>query len=166
MTNPASSNSGFTALLGVAAAFAGSADAIDAGKIDKGAMSELFAGQKLTAGSSGWLADAYVASQDNLDGIINYESVLLSLKAGGKLKEPLTIVYPADCIVGQLPGRCRSTTASGARRQARRVPSLAGRPAEDTDQTLRRPGHRDAGREARPRDCPTASSSGRRSPPR
>ena len=99
MTNPASSNSGFTALLGVAAAFAGSADAIDAGKIDKGAMSELFAGQKLTAGSSGWLADAYVASQDNLDGIINYESVLLSLNAGGKLKEPLTIVYPAEGIV-------------------------------------------------------------------
>ncbi len=99
MTNPASSNSGFTALLGVASAFAGSADAIDAGKIDEKAMADLFAGQKLTAGSSGWLAEAFVASQNDLDAIINYESVLLSLNASGDLKEPLTIVYPKEGIV-------------------------------------------------------------------
>jgi Ca-activated chloride channel family protein len=99
MTSPASSNSGFTALLGVASAFAGSADAIDAGKIDDQALADLFAGQKLTAGSSGWLADAFVASQDQLDGMINYESVLLSLNAGGKLKEPLTLIYPKEGIV-------------------------------------------------------------------
>jgi Ca-activated chloride channel family protein len=99
MTNPASSNSGFTALLGVASAFAGSADAIDAGKIDEQAMADLFAGQKLTAGSSGWLAEAFVASQDDLDAIINYESVLLSLDASGDLDEPLTIVYPQEGIV-------------------------------------------------------------------
>src|SRR5262249_36509863 len=49
MTNPGASNSGFTALLGVAAAFAGSADALNAGQIDKKAMKQLFAGQKLTA---------------------------------------------------------------------------------------------------------------------
>src|SRR5262249_45702047 len=55
MTNPAASNSGFTALVGVASAFAGSADALDSGSIDAKGLKDLFAGQKLTAGSSGWL---------------------------------------------------------------------------------------------------------------
>jgi Ca-activated chloride channel family protein len=99
MTNPGSSNSGFTALVGVASAFAGSADALDAGQIDTKAMTELFAGQKLTAGSSGWLADAYVASQGQLDGIVNYESVLLELNRSGKLRDKLDLLYPAEGII-------------------------------------------------------------------
>jgi Ca-activated chloride channel homolog len=99
MTNPGSSNSGFTALLGVAAAFAGSADALDAGKIDTKALKDLFTGQKLTAGSSGWLADAYVDAQGSLDGMVNYESVLLSLDESGKLHEKLDLIYPAEGIV-------------------------------------------------------------------
>ena len=99
MTNPGSSNSGFTALLGVASAFAGSADALNAGQIDTKAMKELFKGQKLTAGSSGWLADAYVGAQDRLDGIVNYESVLLELNASGKLHEKLDLLYPSEGIV-------------------------------------------------------------------
>src|SRR5262245_32306115 len=99
MTNPSASNSGFTALVGVASAFAGSADAIDAGTIDAHAMSDLFAGQKLTAGSSGFLADAFVGAQSRLDGMINYESVLLSLNESGKLTEPLTLIYPQEGII-------------------------------------------------------------------
>jgi Ca-activated chloride channel homolog len=99
MTNPGSSNSGFTALVGVASAFAGSADALDAGHIDTQAMSDLFAGQKLTAGSSGWLADAYVQSQDQLDGMINYESVLLELNESGELHEKLDLIYPQEGII-------------------------------------------------------------------
>jgi Ca-activated chloride channel homolog len=99
MTNPASSNSGFTALVGVASAFAGSANALNSGAIDTKGLRDLFAGQKLTAGSSGWLADAYVGSQDTLDGIINYESVLLSLNAGGKLKDRLDLIYPSEGII-------------------------------------------------------------------
>jgi len=99
MTNPASSNSGFTALVGVASAFAGSADALNAGRIDTKGLKELFAGQKLTAGSSGWLADAFVASQSQLDGMINYESVLLTLNASGRLGERLDLVYPSEGII-------------------------------------------------------------------
>jgi Ca-activated chloride channel family protein len=99
MTNPGASNSGFTALVGVAAAFAGSADALNSGKIDTKGLKELFAGQKLTAGSSGWLADAFVAAQDRLGGMVNYESVLLSLNAGGKLREPLDLIYPREGII-------------------------------------------------------------------
>ncbi len=99
MTNPAASNSGLTALIGVASALSGSSDALDAGKIDTAALRAFFKGQALTAGSSGWLADAYVRAQGTVDGIINYESVLLSLNAGGKLAEPLVLVYPNEGIV-------------------------------------------------------------------
>jgi Ca-activated chloride channel homolog len=99
MTNPAASNSGFTALIGVAAALAGSSDSLDTGKIDTDGLKAFFKGQTLTAGSSGFLADAYVRSESSLDGLVNYESILLSLNRGGKLHEPLTLVYPSEGIV-------------------------------------------------------------------
>ncbi len=99
MTNPAASNSGFCALIGVATALSGSSDAIDTGKIDTAALTSFFKGQTLTAGSSGFLADDYVRQQDSLDGIINYESVLMSLNSGGTLHESLTLIYPKEGIV-------------------------------------------------------------------
>ena len=99
MTNPAASNSGFTALVGVATALTGSGDALQINDIKGNALKGFLKGQTLTAGSSGWLADSYVSSQDGLDGIINYESVLLNLNQGGKLKEPLTLIYPKDGII-------------------------------------------------------------------
>src|SRR5262249_21052336 len=84
MTNPAASNSGFTALIGVAAALSGSSDSLDTGHIDTDGLKAFFKGQTLTAGSSGFLADAYVREQGSLDGLVNYESILLSLNRGGK----------------------------------------------------------------------------------
>src|SRR5262249_4969884 len=99
MTNPAASNTGLTALIGVASALSGSSDALDAGQVDKDALRAFFKGQAMTAGSSGFLADAYVKDQGRVDGIVNYESVLLSLNAGGQLKEPLELVYPSEGIV-------------------------------------------------------------------
>jgi Ca-activated chloride channel family protein len=98
MTNPASSNSGFSALMGVAAAFVGKADALTEQDVAGLDLTGLFKGQKLTAGSSGWLAERYEAEQDKLDGMINYESVLLGLNAGG-VREKLHLVYPRDGIV-------------------------------------------------------------------
>jgi Ca-activated chloride channel homolog len=98
MTNPAASNSGFVALVGVAEAFAGSGSALDAGTIDAGALKDFFSGQTLTAGSSGFLETSYVRGQDSLDGMINYESVLLSLNQGSQLHEKLDLVYPKDGI--------------------------------------------------------------------
>jgi Ca-activated chloride channel family protein len=62
-------------------------------------LKALFAGQRLTAGSSGFLADSYVSDQVSLDGIVNYESVLLGLNVGGKLREPLDLIYPKEGIV-------------------------------------------------------------------
>ena len=95
MTNPTASNSGFSAVIGVAAALSHSANALTAGQMDVRALHDFFQGQRLTAGSSGWLAEAYVRDQDRLDGIINYESVLLTLNRGGQLKEPLVLLNGA-----------------------------------------------------------------------
>ena len=99
MTNPAASNSGFSALVGVASAYAGTGNALTADDIDVPGLTQFFKGQALTAGSSGFLADAYVRSQNSLGGLINYESILLSLNAGGRLHEPLTLIYPKDGII-------------------------------------------------------------------
>jgi Ca-activated chloride channel family protein len=99
MTNPAASNSGFVALVGVASAFAGSGAALDAGSINVAKLKDFFSGQVLTAGSSGFLADSFVRQQDQIDGMINYESVLLELNRGGKLHQKLDLIYPKDGII-------------------------------------------------------------------
>jgi Ca-activated chloride channel homolog len=99
MTNPAASNSGFSALVGVASAFAGTGNALTADDIDVPGLTQFFKGQALTAGSSGFLADAYVRSQASLGGLINYESILLSLNASHRLADPLTLIYPKDGII-------------------------------------------------------------------
>jgi len=99
MTNPTASNSGFTALVGVAAALAGSGDALQKDAIDHAALRDFFKGQRLTAGSSGWLADSYVKDNTQLDGIINYESVLMQLNDSGKLREKLYLIYPREGII-------------------------------------------------------------------
>jgi Ca-activated chloride channel family protein len=99
MTDPSASNTGFTALVGVASAFAASGNALTVTDVQAPALKDFFSGQSLTAGSSGFLADSYVRSQDSLDGIINYESVLLSLNAGGKLHQKLDLIYPKEGII-------------------------------------------------------------------
>jgi Ca-activated chloride channel family protein len=99
MTDPSASNSGFTALLGVASAFAASGNALTVADINAPELKDFFSGQSLTAGSSGFLADSFVRSQGSLDGIVNYESVLLSLNGGGKLHQKLDLVYPKEGII-------------------------------------------------------------------
>ncbi|TWP50819.1 VWA domain-containing protein [Lentzea tibetensis] len=105
MTDPSASNSGFSALVGVASALSGSGSALDAAKISAVSpqLKEFFSAQTLSAGSSGWLSEAFqrrARGEDpgaKVDGLINYESVLLSLNAS--LPEPLTLVYPSDGVV-------------------------------------------------------------------
>jgi Ca-activated chloride channel homolog len=101
MTNPTASNTGFSALVGVASALAGSADALQLEDIERirPDLQGFFRGQALAAGSSGWLAESYVREQDQLDGLINYESVLLALNRGGELREKLFLVYPREGII-------------------------------------------------------------------
>jgi Ca-activated chloride channel homolog len=99
MTNPTSSNTGFTAVIGIAAALASNPDALTEADVSNPALKAFFQGQRMTAGSSGWLADTYAADPSKVDGIINYESVILSLNANGKLSEPLVPVYPKEGII-------------------------------------------------------------------
>ncbi len=99
MTSPATSNTGFSGLLGLAAALSGKGDALEEQDIDTARLAAFFKAQRLTAGSSGWLAESYVQQQHQVDGIINYASILLSLNRSGVLKEPLVLVYPRDGIV-------------------------------------------------------------------
>src|SRR5271165_17747 len=99
MTNPTSSNTGLTATIGLAAALAKNPDALSEADLKNPRLADFFKGQSLTSGSSGWLAETYERDQSKVDGIINYESVLLSLNASGKLSEPLTLVYPKEGII-------------------------------------------------------------------
>lgn len=116
MTNPVSSNSGFSALVGVAAALSGTGAPLDQQTIDRVApqLRGFFSAQRVTSGSSGWLSDTYAADPGRADGLINYESVLLTLNASHKLPEPLTLVYPADGVVTADYPLTRLASASNA----------------------------------------------------
>lgn len=98
MTNPTSSNTGFSAVLGLAAALANKGDALEEADIDKAGLTAFAKAQSLTSGSSGWLADAYVKDQDRIDGLINYASVLHRLNQETQLKEKLVLIYPRDGV--------------------------------------------------------------------
>ncbi|UBV44675.1 VWA domain-containing protein (plasmid) [Deinococcus taeanensis] len=99
MTNPAASNSGFSALVGVTSALAGGGDAVALEKLDTPEVRGFARGVALSAGSSGFLADAYVRDQDTLGGMINYESVITQLNASGRLRTPLTVLMPEEGVV-------------------------------------------------------------------
>jgi Ca-activated chloride channel family protein len=124
MTNPAASNSGFSALVGVTAALSGTGAALEQSDVDEvaGQLRGFFSGQKLSAGSSGWLSDAYVARATGsspgaaVDGLVNYESVLLSVNGEDRLPDPLTIVYPSDGVVTADYPLSLLASASGAAR--------------------------------------------------
>ena len=99
MTSPSSSNTGFSGLLGLATALSGQGDALEEKDIDAKSLTAFFQAQRLTAGSSGWLAEAYLREQDKVDGIINYASTLQSLNRNSALQEKLLLIYPQDGIV-------------------------------------------------------------------
>lgn len=99
MADPHTTNSGLSALVGVATAAAGTGRALRPEDVACDKLSGFFAGRAFTASSATGLAEEYVRRQDDVDAVVDYESVLLSLNASGKLKEPLEIVYPRDGIV-------------------------------------------------------------------
>lgn len=99
VTNPASSNTGFAAMVGLASALADKGDALAVADIKTERLAGFYKAQKLTSGSSGWLAEAFEREQDRLDGIVNYESVILSMNAGKRLKEKLVPIYPKEGII-------------------------------------------------------------------
>jgi Ca-activated chloride channel family protein len=97
MTSPVSSNSGFATLIGAATALSGTGDALTVDNVThvSPSLQELFKGQTLTSGSSGWLAEKFAATPEQ-DAIFNYESVLAGMAVEGK---PLTLITPSDGTV-------------------------------------------------------------------
>ena len=97
MTNPTASNTGFVALVGLAAELSGKGDALEVKDIPEDRLKALFASQSMTSGSSGTLADQFVAQPDAADGLINYESVIRTLNA--RAGQNLTVIVPKEGVI-------------------------------------------------------------------
>lgn len=95
MTNPTGSNTGFVALVGLASELAGKGDALSPQDIPSAELKQFFAGHVMTSGSSGTLADNFVANPDGVDGMVNYESVIRSVSA----KVPLEVLIPKEGVI-------------------------------------------------------------------
>ncbi|NGO08757.1 VWA domain-containing protein [Streptomyces sp. HC44] len=116
MTDPARSNSGFSALVSVAAALSGAQSALTDADVRKATpeLKTFFAGQRLTSGSSGWLASAY-ERRGTVDALINYESVLAKMKG-------MTVIQPRDGVLtADYPLSSLAATDSATRDRVRRV---------------------------------------------
>lgn len=98
MTDPSTSNSGFSALSAATTAFADTGRALTEKDIRQatGKVQKLFSNQTLTSGSSGWLADRFREHPEQADAILNYESVLYQLKDEGV---DLEVVIPSDGVI-------------------------------------------------------------------
>ncbi|MFZ3472535.1 substrate-binding and vWA domain-containing protein [Streptomyces sp. 4.24] len=142
MTDPVRSNSGFSALVSVASGLSGAQAALTDADVAKAQpkLKEFFTGQKLTSGSSGWLAAAYTKRGD-VDALVNYESVLLSLNRDAKTD--LTVIRPLDGVVtAHYPLTLLTSAPSGARESGRVLTDhLRGAEAQKaiTEKTFRRP---------------------------
>ncbi|MER7697602.1 MULTISPECIES: substrate-binding domain-containing protein [unclassified Streptomyces] len=142
MTDPSRSNSGFAALISVASGLSGAQAALTDADVRKAGpkLKEFFTGQRLTSGSSGWLASAY-ARRSTVDALINYESVLLSLNRDSDAG--LTVIRPRDGVVTADYPLSALTSASPDARDAVRTLAEHFRSTaaqrEMTALTLRRP---------------------------
>ncbi|MFD9408956.1 substrate-binding domain-containing protein [Streptomyces sp. NPDC059989] len=142
MTDPVRSNSGFSALVSVASGLSGAQAALTDADVKTAAprLKEFFAGQKLTSGSSGWLATAY-GKRGDVDALVNYESVLLSMNRDAKTG--LTVIRPKDGVVtAHYPLTLLTSAPAGARESGRALTEyLRGAEAQKaiTAQTFRRP---------------------------
>lgn len=99
LSNPATSNQGFMALMGVVAAAAGKAEALAPEDVNRHAIATFLKGYKLSGDNSSYLSEKFIEGQGpRLNAFINYESWLLSLNASGKLREKLLLVYPREGV--------------------------------------------------------------------
>ncbi|WP_348009833.1 VWA domain-containing protein [Roseateles sp.] len=99
LSNPATSNQGFMALLGVVAAAGGKGEALTAADVDRQAISDFLTGYKIVGDNSTYLAEQFIKQQGTrANAFINYESWLLTLNASGKLREKLHLIYPFEGV--------------------------------------------------------------------
>jgi Ca-activated chloride channel family protein len=144
MTSPAASNSGFSALVAVVTAMANTGNSLTTADITKAtpALKSFFSGQKLTAGSSGWLSSKVLRDPDQVDGVINYESVLLSGNKSGQGGH-LKLVTPADGVItADYPFSVLNTAAPAKKTKAAALADWLSKPSSQqqiADTTYRRP---------------------------
>jgi len=137
MTDPSRSNSGFSTLISVASALSGAQSALTDADIAEATprLKEFFQGQKLTSGSSGWLATAY-RRRGNVDALLNYESVLKGIPG-------LTVIRPRDGVVtADYPLSTLASADATDRDTVRRLGEALRSPEiqrEITERTHRRP---------------------------
>lgn len=142
MTDPARSNSGFSALISVASGLSGAQSALTDADVSRATpkLKEFFAGQRLTSGSSGWLATAYTR-RGTVDALVNYESVLLSMNRDSGAG--LTVIRPQDGVVtADYPFTLLNSAPQSAREAGRTLTEYLRTPAAQraiTEGTLRRP---------------------------
>lgn len=99
LSNPATSNQGFMALMGVVAAAGGKTEALSAADVDRGAIADFLKGYKIPGDNSTYLSEQFILHQDGkANAFINYESWLLSLNASGKLRQKLHLIYPFEGV--------------------------------------------------------------------
>ena len=99
LSNPATSNQGFMALLGVVAAASQKTDGLTAADVDRSAISAFLKGYKLPGDNSTYLSEKFIEQQGTyVNAFINYASWLLSLNQSGKLREKLVLVYPHEGV--------------------------------------------------------------------
>jgi Ca-activated chloride channel family protein len=99
LSNPATSNQGFMALMGVAAAAADKSEALAAEDVNRGAIATFLKGYKLPGDNSTYLSERFYEQQGpRVNAFINYESWLLGMNASGKLREKLVLVYPREGV--------------------------------------------------------------------
>ncbi|MEU6879773.1 VWA domain-containing protein [Streptomyces sp. NPDC046712] len=138
MTDPARSNSGFSALISIASGLSGAQSALTEKDVAAATpkLKEFFGGQKLTSGSSGWLATAW-SRRTEVDALINYESVLLNMG------EKITVVRPADGVVtADYPFTLLTSASPEAKQSAASLTAHLRTPTAQrmiTNRTLRRP---------------------------
>ncbi|MEU8791081.1 substrate-binding and VWA domain-containing protein [Streptomyces sp. NPDC048643] len=137
MTDPARSNSGFSTLISVASGLSGAQSALTDADVDKATprLRAFFKGQKLTSGSSGWLATAY-ERRGTVDALLNYESVLKGVKG-------LTVIRPRDGVVtADYPISSLAASSKDTRETVRRLAEALRAPDSQrriTETTHRRP---------------------------
>ncbi|WP_192583632.1 vWA domain-containing protein [Streptomyces albicerus] len=99
MADPRQTGSGLAALVGVATAAAGTGGALREDDVSCDRLRGFRSGQQLTADSTRDLLDDFVDHPGTANALITYESDLLALNSGGRLKEKLEIVRPEDGMV-------------------------------------------------------------------
>jgi Ca-activated chloride channel family protein len=141
LSNPATSNQGFMALMGVVASASDKTEALTAEDVNRAAIATFLKGYALPGDNSTFLSEQFVQRQGpRLNAFINYESWLLGLNASGQLREKLVLVYPREGVAtADYPFMLLDDTRRADYQKV--VAYLKGREAQTwlATQTLRRP---------------------------